>query len=90
MENAPPPDAFQFKLMYLWNGNVKTAYRRRSDNEYDTHSRGSNKIGIPCAVSYLQVLVAVFFLSSLAKDMATTSDSVIVSCNLEWVTLTDI
>ena len=73
---APPPEAFQLMLMYLFWCNV-----RRRDialiSHCGTHSRGSNKIGVPCTVRDLQIFVAIFFLARLTVDVSIASEYVV-------------
>jgi hypothetical protein len=67
MANAPPPDEFQFTLIYFCNG-IRTDSCMRSGNS--THARCRDDVRIPGTAGYLEVVDTVLFLGRLAKDMS--------------------
>jgi hypothetical protein len=64
MANAPPPDEFQFMLMYFCN-----RLNTDTESELHTHARCRDYVGIPGTAGYLEVVDPVLFLGGLSKDM---------------------
>lgn len=69
---APPPEAFQLMLMYLFCCNVR-GREIALISDCNTYSRGSDKVCVPCAVSDFQILVSIFLLASLTVNVSTGS-----------------
>lgn len=65
--NAPPPDAFQFTLIYFCGTSV-SGYVSVVDG---TYCRCRDEVRVPGAAGHLHVLDPVLLLGVLAKDMAT-------------------
>lgn len=75
---APPPEAFQLMLMYLFRCNVR-GREIALISDCNTYSRGSDKVCVPCAVRDLQILVSIFFLASLTVNVSTGSSESVYS-----------
>jgi hypothetical protein len=67
MANAPPPEAFQFMLMYFCAG-IECGRGREIGKS--THARGGDHVRVPSTAGYLEVVDPVLFLGWLAKDMS--------------------